>query len=93
LAFAKAVENAPTKPERELTADQIKLLYDIAQLRDQAMKLHCLQDTHWYLVLALHYGDAPGFLPQRNDMRSFRYAGPDIDSSKCNVISINEDCV
>jgi hypothetical protein len=89
LAFAKAVENAPTKPKRELTPDQIKLLYDIiAQLREQAMKLHCLQDTQRYLVLALHYGDAPGFLPQRNDMRSFRYAGPDIDSSKSNVISI-----
>ena len=57
------------------------------------MKLHCLQDTQRYLVLALHYGDAPGFLPQRNDMRSFRYAGPDIDSTKSNVISINEDCV
>jgi hypothetical protein len=94
LAFAKAVETAPTKPKRELTADQIKLLYDIiAQLREQAMKLHCLQDTQRYLVLALHYGDAPGFLPQRNDMRSFRYAGPDIDSAKSNVISINEDCV
>eukprot|EP01047_Picozoa_sp_COSAG01_P020585 COSAG01_NODE_1174_length_11380_cov_2.922205_5_plen_113_part_00 len=30
---------------------------------------------------------------QRNDMRSFRYAGPDIDSTKSNVISINTDCV
>ena len=26
-------------------------------------------------------------------MRSFRYAGPDIDLTKSNVISINGDCV
>jgi hypothetical protein len=29
-----------------------------------------------YLILALHWGDAPGLLqPQRNDMRSFRFHG------------------
>eukprot|EP01047_Picozoa_sp_COSAG01_P131841 COSAG01_NODE_61631_length_288_cov_1.470899_2_plen_43_part_01 len=40
-----------------------------------------------YLCLALIWGDGPGLLqPQRNDMRSFRFAGPTTDVDKDNFV-------
>jgi hypothetical protein len=76
---------------KRLTDDQIAAFYaHLDVMHENAMRaVHAkaIKPCVDYLVLALHWGDAPGLLqPQRNDMRSFRFQGPQTNTDEDNYI-------
>jgi hypothetical protein len=78
---------------KRLSEEQIARLYlHLNRMHVAAMKAVAAKDLKpciEYLVLALHWGDAPGLLqPQRNDMRSFRFQGPQTDIDNDNYVTL-----
>jgi hypothetical protein len=73
-------DDSDEETRKRLTDDQIEQFYaHLDTMHEKAMVAAAASDLKpciEYLILALHWGDAPGLLqPQRNDMRSFRFHG------------------
>jgi hypothetical protein len=94
--YAEALEamalDAPVPDDRRMTPEQLTALYgQIEAMRTAALPCQNIKPCIEYLLVALHYGDAPGTLqPQRNDMRSFKFKGPGTDKAQDNFITLTE---
>jgi hypothetical protein len=74
---------------KRVTPEQMEEFYaELDRMHKKAMLAVSKKDLKPcldYLILALHWGDGPGLLqPQRNDMRSFRFLGPNTRRDKDN---------
>jgi hypothetical protein len=91
-AFEPKILEAPTPADRRMTPEQLTKLYEhIEVMRMNALPCTSIGSVVQYLLLALMYGDEPGSLqPQRNDMRTYRFVGPNTDHMADNYISLTE---